>query len=284
MNLAYVNGQYTPLSEARISPLDRGFLFGDGIYEVIPCYDGRFVAWSGHMQRMLSGLAELQIILPISTDELLSIAQRVVAESEDENLGLYIQVTRGAAPVRKHAFPENTTPTVFVTAFAIPALVAEGVQIKGGAVQTERDIRWQRCDIKSVSLLGSVLHYQSAHEKQLQETILLDEQDRVKEASTSNVFIAKQGCIVTPPLSTALLPGITRDIIMSLLKQYTSHKIEERFFSLQELRDADECWITSASRGAAPVTFCDGKAINDGQVGPIATQLVDLYRQHLFDF
>ncbi|XOV77700.1 MAG: aminotransferase class IV [Aestuariibacter sp.] len=284
MNQAYLNGQYSTLDEARISPLDRGFLFGDGVYEVIPCYDKRFVGWQQHITRMQHGLAQLQIDLGKSATELRDIANQIVAASSDADVGLYIQVTRGAAPVRKHSFPENIEPTLFMTCFAIPGLATNPQDMIGSAVQTEQDIRWKRCDLKSVSLLGSVLHFQSAQEKGLQETLLVDDKNHVTEASTSNVFIVKDGTIVTPPLSNELLPGITRDILLHIIQQHTSYQLVEQPISLDTLYQADECWITSSSRGVVPITECDGKVLSDGKVGPVAKELACLYCEHLFEY
>lgn len=284
MNLAYLNGEFTPLDQAKISPLDRGFLFGDGVYEVVPCYEKKFVGWSRHLQRMVNGLGEIKIPLTIAPDELFSIAQRIVNESPDSNVGIYIQITRGAAPVRKHAFPDKVIPTIFVTGFAIPALAEKHTEITPARVQSQRDIRWSRCDIKSVSLLGSVLHYQSAHEQGLQETLLYDEQRIVKEASTSNVFIVKGGVVYTPPLSNELLPGITREVLISILKDHSNYQVIEQAITLDDVYHADECWITSASRGVAPIIECDGKPIADGNVGKVAKELTDLYRLHMFSY
>jgi len=288
MTTVYLNGAFIPASEAKISPMDRGFLFGDGIYEVIPSYSGRFVGFGPHIERMHSGLAQLSIDPNLTQQQWQHIADTLVASNKAElgdNLGVYFQVSRGTDTKRGHAFPANITPTVFAFAFAIaPEPVADKSKVSTFAVITGQDLRWQRCHIKSTSLLGNVLHYQQGYAQGAQETLLFDKDNNLTEGAAVNVFVVKDGVIATPPLSNKLLPGITRQLLLAILAKHSSIKVEERDISEAEVLAADEIWLTSSSKEIAPVLFVNDKPVGDGQVGDVWLAVQQLFTAYKFDY
>lgn len=287
MSIAYLNGDYLPLEEARISPLDRGFLFGDGIYEVIPYYGGKSVGLVPHIKRMLDGLAAIEIKLNKSVEEWTTLLDDLIAKNADlnENLGVYVHVSRGADTKRFHAYPDDVEPTIFAFTFAIkdPAPV-DRTQVKPIAVNTTEDLRWKRCHIKSTSLLGNVIHYQQGHAEGNGEILLYNADNELTEASSSNAFIVKDGVIATPIQDNQILPGITRRIIIEALKADGSLKLEERNITMDEVRNADEIWVTSSSKEIAPVTSLDGQPVGNGEVGEIWEKAFAIYTASKFDY
>lgn len=287
MTIAFLNGDYMPLSEARISPMDRGFLFGDGIYEVIPTYKGRAVGFKGHTTRMAQGLKAIEIKNPYTVDQwqeiLSTLVEKNTAFIESGNIGVYFHVSRGTDTKRFHAYPKNIEPTVFGFAFEIappqPTIASDAKPFK---VALQQDKRWQRCHIKSTSLLGNVMHYQAGVDAGVSETILYNSEGMVTEASSCNVFIVKDGCISTPPLNHELLPGITRAIAIEAFKQ-AGLVVTETWFSKEALLDADEVWLTSSSKEVAPVIEVDGKTIGSGQVGPVWEKAINAYQAYKFE-
>ena len=266
---AYVNGQWLPLAEARVPVLDRGFLFADGVYEVVPAYAGRGFRVAEHLQRLARSLSELRISNPHSEKEWAALLKKLFAENGRGNLLAYLQVTRGAPEKRGHPFPEDTAPTVVALCHPLPAL-AEAARRDGVSALTAPDIRWGRCDIKSIALLPNILATQSARESDCNEAIL-HRDGRVTEGASSNVFIVVQGRVVTPPPGPDILRGVTRDLVIELLRE-SGAKVSEENFSVDALRKADEIWLTSASREVLPVTRLDGKAVGAGKPGPLWTQ------------
>ena len=289
MTIAYLNGEFKPLEEAQISPMDRGFLFGDGIYEVVPSYRGKIVAGNLHAQRMNNGLSEIGIHVPTVDGDWVAIAEQLLEGNieyfPDENIGIYIHVSRGADTKRFHAFPDNVRPTVFAFAFNIaPSNQPDRSQITGLNVQTQEDLRWRRCHIKSTSLLGNVMHFQDSYGKGVNETILYNQDEMVTEASVSNVFAVIDGEVVTPPLDNQLLPGITRHILVNSIIKDSQFKLTERSISLAELKRADEVWLTSSSKEVAPVVVIDGLPVGDGNVGEVWEAVAKSYHTHKFAF
>ncbi|MCW8108676.1 D-amino acid aminotransferase [Alteromonas ponticola] len=284
--IAFLNHQYLPLSEAKISPMDRGFLFGDGIYEVIPSFGGRIVGFSAHMQRMENGLRALEIENPFDRESW----QRVIQSLLDKNgahlgpsIGVYLHVSRGMEMTRNHGYSENLTPTVFAFAFRIPpSQSAHPDEVKGLHVSLAKDLRWQRCHIKSTSLLGNVLHFQEAKRDGKHESILFNHQNEITEATTSNVFIVEQGIVRTPPLDNQLLPGITRKLLIeSLINE--NIQVEEVTISTEKLMNADEIWLTSSSKEVAPVVSVDDNLIGDGKPGPLWRKALLAYDRYKFN-
>lgn len=285
MSTVYLNGNYLPMHEARISPMDRGFLFGDGIYEVIPSYGGRLVGFGLHMDRMQNGLDAIELKLDIDRGEWRVIADQLIARNGGGDLALYIHVSRGADTQRKHAYPDGLRPTVFAFAYAIPpAPVADRDRAATYTVSTARDLRWQRCNIKSTALLGNVMHFQQGHAAGNSETILYNDRGEITEAAACNVFVVKRGVVATPPLDHQKLPGITRQMLLDILRRDGGIPVEEREVSLAELRSADEVWLTSSSKDIAPVVAVDGAPVGDGRIGDVWMAAQALFAQHKFEY
>ena len=285
MGVVFLNGEYMPMEEAKISPMDRGFLFGDGIYEVIPSYHGKLVGFGPHIERMVKGLEAVDIDLGWSKDQWRTIVQTLIDKNGAGNLGLYLHVSRGADTKRHHAYPDNIAPTIFAYAFEIPPEpVADKKAVKPYQVSTAQDLRWQRCNIKSTALLGNVMHFQQGYAAGNDETILYNERHEVTEGSAVNIFIVKQGMVITAPLDSQILPGITRLILLDILRKDGSIPVEERVFTVDELRDADEVWLTSSSKEIAPVVKVDDKLVGDGQVGPIWETVQTLFTAYKYHY
>jgi len=285
MSIAYLDGAYLPIEEAKISPLDRGFLFGDGVYEVVPSYAGTMVGFAPHIARMQDGLAAIGMTLDWSESDWAELCNRLISENGTGNLGLYLHVSRGADTRRFHAFPKNVNPTVFAFTFEIaPPPVADKALAHGYHVATAKDLRWRRCHIKSTALLGNVLHFQQGYESNCDETILYNSNNELTEASACNAFIVKDGVVITPPLDNQLLPGITRHIVLDILRKDSVIKVEERVVTMDEVNNADEVWITSSSKEIAPVTQIDGVPVGDGQVGDVWLAAQTLYSANKFSY
>jgi D-alanine transaminase len=272
----YLNGDYISLEEARVPVLDRGFLFGDGVYELMPVYGGRLFRLDEHLARLARNLAEVSISNPYHPRRWAEIHAELVRRAGGGDLLLYWQITRGVAP-RDHAFPRGIEPTVFAMATPLPAPLADQLE-RGIRAVTLEDIRWARCDIKAISLLGNVLLRQQALDAGADEAILL-RNGCVTEGAASNVFAVLEDVIVTPPKGPALLPGITRDLVLELLVaedvSYREAPISER-----ELRAASEIWVTSSSKEVLPVTVLNGVEVGDGRPGPQWRQMRRLFEDY----
>jgi len=286
MSTVFLNGDYMPIEEAKISPLDRGFLFGDGIYEVIPSYFGEMVGYQGHIDRMNDGLKAIGIELNWSDAQWQALCDSLSEKNGAGPLGIYIHVSRGVDTKRFHAFPKGVTPTVFAMTFEIPVPKTPNLATigKGYTLISTEDLRWQRCQIKSTSLLGNVLHFQEGYEAGSQETLLYNSNNELTEASASNIYIVKDGIIATPIQDNQILAGITRRLVIDILAKDSSLTLEERVITLDEVKSADEIWITSSSKGIAPVTMLDGKEVGDGNVGPVWLKAATLYSKNKFSY
>ncbi|KXO07130.1 D-alanine aminotransferase [Moritella sp. JT01] len=285
MSIVFLNGEYMPVEQAKISPLDRGFLFGDGIYEVIPSCNEKMIGFKWHIDRMNDGLKAIGIDLNWKHDKWQSICEQLSEKNGSGSLGIYLHISRGADTKRFHAFPEGVEPTVFAMAFKIPQLEGSDLNhIKGYALASTLDLRWKRCQIKSTALLGNVLHFQEGYEAGCQETLLFNDNGELTEASSSNVFIVKNEVIATSIQDNQILPGITRRILLDVLRKDGSFKVEERIITLDEVKSADEVWITSSSKEVAPVTHLDDLEIGSGQLGHIWFKAASLYAQHKFNY
>ncbi len=281
MSTVYLNGSYLPMEEACVSVMDRGFLFGDGVYEVIPAYGGKLFRLSHHLHRLQNSLDGIQLINPLSTSAWQKILDEVLERNCEQtdasnDQSVYLQVTRGSALKRDHNFPDRVTPTVFVFSNPIepdPVSTAQGI-----AAITLDDIRWQYCDIKAITLLANVLLRQQATDHNAAEALLVRD-GLVIEGSSSNVFVIRDGAILTPPRGEQMLPGITRDLVLELAEQ---HALPYRETDINEdtLRQADEIWVTSSTREIIPVTSLDGKSVGDGLPGPIWKSMIELYRRY----
>jgi D-alanine transaminase len=285
MSIVYLNGEYMPMSEARISPMDRGFLFGDGIYEVIPSYDGKLVGFGPHLDRMQDGLDAIELKLQIDREQWRDICSQLSERNGGGDQGIYFHVSRGADSKRNHAYPDNLTPTVYAFSFEIPpAPQPDKAKATPYSVSTTEDLRWKRCNIKSTALLGNVMHYQHGHAQGNNETILYNPDRELTEASACNVYVIKNGIVSTPDLDFQKLPGITRLMLVDILRKDGSIPVEERTVTLDELLDADEVWISSSSKELAPVVQIDGKPVGDGQVGDVWLAAQTLFTAHKFDY
>ena len=258
--------------------MDRGFLFGDGIYEVVPSYNAKLVGFGLHIERMQNGLNAIGIKLNLSVNDWRDMAQTLIEKNGKGNLGLYFHVSRGADVKRFHAYPEHIQPTVFAYAFAIPAAtIADKQRVNQYRVTSTEDLRWKRCQIKSTSLLGNVMHFQQGQDAGVHETILYNQHNELTEASACNVFIVKNEVVITPPLDNQLLPGITRNMLIDILRKDGTLQVQERVISMNEVRAADELWLTSSSKEIAPVVELDGKPVGNGGVGDIWLLAQTLY-------
>jgi D-alanine transaminase len=260
-------------------------LFGDGVYEVVPSYSGKLVGFIPHLQRMNEGLEAIGIKTGWSEKQWLDLCLKLIQENGAGNLGIYIQISRGTYESRAHRFPEEVRPTIFAFCFEIaPPPVADKSRVKTYTVSTARDIRWDRRDIKSTSLLGNVLHYQQGVEQGNQETLLYNDRNELTEASSCNAFIVKNGRVITPPLDHQKLPGITRQILLDILLKDGQIPVEERTVSMQEVAEADEVWITSSSREIAPVIAIDSVPVGKGQVGNVWLAAQTLFCANRFNY
>jgi len=278
-SICYLNGSYQPLDQAKVSVLDRGFIFGDGVYEVIPAYAGHLFRLQQHLQRLDNSLKAIKLANPLSNSEWQNMLQQLVEKNQDQNNGdqsIYLQLTRGVAK-RDHSFPENTPATVF--AMSNPLLAADMEKIQTGiSAITLDDIRWRYCNVKTIALLPNILLKQEATEKHASEAILVRE-GQVSEGSASNLFIVSKGVIKTPAKSEQLLPGVTRDLIVELA-QKNGLACEETSISEAELLSADEVWLSSSTKEIIPVTRLNEKTIGTGTAGPLWQKMITIYQAY----
>lgn len=272
--LVYLNGEMTPLSQAKIPVLDRGFIFGDGVYEVIPIYGRRMFRSEQHMARLFRSLDKIGIPNPHDLAGWMALIQQVVDASPDDDQMVYLQVTRGVAR-RAHAFPAEVTPTVFIMTNPLVLPSAE-VRGKGVSCVTMDDKRWLHCEIKSVSLLGNVLAAQYAAENQVTEAIQFRD-GMLTEGSSSNVWIVKDGVLAGPPKDNLILEGIRYGLIQELCEKL-GVPMQVRRISREEVFAADEVMISSATKEVLPVTRIDGQAVGNGAPGPIYGKLYEAYQ------
>lgn len=271
----YLNGEFLPLSEAKVSVLDRGFIFGDGVYEVIPVYGRRAFRLSHHLQRLQNSLDAIRIDNPLSNEGWQQIIDALIEQNDGDDQSIYLHITRGVAK-RDHRFPADTPATVFV--MSNPLLAPEQATVERGIkAVTLPDIRWLNCHIKAISLLPNILFRQAAIDSGGDEAILLRD-GKATEGAASNLFIVKDTVIITPPKSHKLLPGITRDLIVELAQQHQLD-CEEREIDEQELFAADEIWISSSTKEVMPVLELNQQPVGNGQPGPVWRQIYRLYQQ-----
>ncbi len=272
--LVYLNGEYLPLNEAKVSVLDRGFIFGDGVYEVIPAYGGKALRFEHHMQRLQNSLDAIRISNPLPNDQWQKIIDKLIAEKGSEDQYIYMHITRGVAS-RDHRFPDETKPTVFVMSSFLhtvdPDILKQGVH-----AVTLDDIRWQYCNIKAIALLPNILLRQQAVDKGAVEAILIRD-GNMTEGAASNVFIVSGGIIKTPPKDQKLLPGITRDLVVELAN---THKmpIEEVSISEKEFLSADEIWLTSSTKEILAVTKINEQQVGKGKPGSVWKDMYQKYQ------
>ena len=273
--IASLNGDFQPLESVRISPLDRGFLFGDGVYEVIPVYDGLPFRMDPHVARLANSLAAIRVPNPLTPAEWRQLVSSLIEANGAGTMSVYLQVSRGADVRRDHGFPGAATATVFAMCSSMDPMRPE-IRRDGAAAMVTDDTRWQRCDIKATSLLPNVLTRQLAEESGCIEAIMVRD-GLVTEGAASTVFIVSEGVVVTPPNGPGILPGTTRDLVLELAD---SADLPTRIAPVTEaqLRSADEIWLTSATREVVPVSRLDGAAVGAGRPGPVWQRMVELYQ------
>ncbi len=272
----YLNGRFLPLAEAGISPLDRGFLYGDGVYEVIPVYSRQAFRLDQHLARLQATLDGVRLGNPLDVDGWQAVVGELVASAPWDDQSIYLQVTRGADDKRDHAFPPaGVRPTAF--AFASPLVTTPAaVRATGVAAITVPDLRWARCDLKVISLLANVLARQQAVDQGCAEAILIRD-GVMKEGAASNIFLVSDGILLAPPKSRLMLPGITYDVVLELADAHgLPVKIGE--IAETELRRADEVWMTSSTKEILAITTLDGQPVGTGSPGPLAGQMWQWYQ------
>ncbi|MGB5261829.1 MAG: D-amino acid aminotransferase [Gammaproteobacteria bacterium] len=277
VSIAYLNGRFLPLEEAQIPVLDRGFLFGDGVYEVIPVYGGRLFRLPHHLKRLQNSLAGLRMPNPLSDTEWETVLAELVTRNDGSDQAVYLQVTRGVAPKRDHAFPADIRPTVFAMSNAVTTSRDTAAE-QGIRAITLDDIRWSLCNIKAITLLPNVLLRQQAIEADTAEAILINN-DRAIEGAASNLFIVRNGLLITPPNSSALLPGITRDLVLELAANH-SIPFREVDIPANDLYSSDEIWLTSSTREISPVIQLNSTTVGNGKPGPLWQRMIVLYHDY----
>lgn len=273
----YLNGQYLPLNEAKVSVLDRGFLFGDGVYEVIPSYSGHLFHFQEHLERLENSLAAIRLANPHNREQWLDIVTPLLNANFDQYI--YLQITRGSTAKRDHAFPENTPATVFAMCSNIEPFADLNHGLKAISMD---DTRWEFCNVKAITLLGNILHRQEAIDQGCAEALLVKD-GCVIEGAASNVFAVIDGVLCTPPKGNDILPGITRDVILDIARRNNIPYREDKI-PFAALQTASEIWVTSSIREIIPIVELDSRQVSDGKPGPVwqtMNQLFQAYKQAL---
>lgn len=278
MQTVYLNGEFVPMDQARISPMDRGFLFADGVYEVIPVYQSHIFEWDAHLARLKHSLAAVSINNPFDDEHWLSLLKKIVSLHPWQDQFIYLQVTRGVQIPRDHLPQADLTPSVFIYTNPLKP-VDERLLTQGIHVITLPDVRWQRCDIKAIALLPNVMAKIAAQAEQADDALLVNEQMYLTEGSASNMFMVKQNEIITPPLSQHILPGITRQVVKKVAAQHQI-PLHEREIHQDELAQADELWLSSSTKELLPITRLNHQPVANGQPGPLWRRMRDGYQAY----
>ena len=277
MNSVYLNGEFLPIEEARVPVMDRGFLFGDGVYEVLPVYSRRPFRLAEHLRRLAASLAAIRLAPPLAEGEWTTIIERIVAGADFDDQSVYLQVTRGPMAVRNHAFPKEVTPTVFVMTEPLVTPPAE-LREKGIAAVSAADNRWHRCDIKATSLLANCLLRQRAVDHGCTETVLFRDGFMI-EGAASNIFAVKDGVLLAPIKNHLMLPGITYDVVLELAAKH-GLPYQVRDILEDEARNADELWMTSSTKEVLPIVMLDDRKVGtSGTPGPVFKQMYGWYQE-----
>jgi D-alanine transaminase len=273
--LVYLNGNFIEKDKAFVSVMDRGFLFGDGVYEVFPAYNRKIIGLDSHLNRLQDGLDAISIKNPHTNNEWKDLINKIISfDPNNQNQAIYLQISRGSDENRKHTYGE-LKPTVYIQSSAINPR-EKSTLLNGLSAITREDIRWLKSNTKATSLLANTLYAQEAKNNDAEETILYRD-GIVTEASSSNVFIVKSNCIYTHPKGPNILPGITREKVIECAK-INNFNVEESSFTKEQLMNADEVWISSSTREIIPITIIDGIQISDGFAGPIWSEVYDQYQ------
>jgi len=271
--IVFLNGEYMDESEAKVSVFDRGFLFGDGVYEVVPVVNSTILDREPFLERLERSLSEIELAWPIEKNKFLTMIDELIKRNDIKEGGVYMQVTRGVAP-REFFYPENTPTTVM--AFAFSKSIINNPQAQTGLkVVTVKDIRWKRRDVKSIALLGQCMAKEEAHRAGAYEGWMVED-GFVTEGTSSSAYIVKDGKIITRPLSNSILPGIRRKLLIELANEHNI-EIVERLFTVEEAYDADEAFLSSATTFVLPIVEIDGKKIGSGKPGPLFEKMRKMY-------
>ncbi len=274
----YLNGEFLPMADSKISTQDRGFLFGDGVYEVIPVYNSQLFSFEEHLQRLKNSLNAVSIQNPLLDTQWLDILNTLIQKHPWKDQYIYLQVTRGIQMQRDHLPTDNLTPTVY--AYTNPLKpVSEQIIKQGIHVITLEDIRWLKCDIKAITLLPNVMMKLAAKAQQADDAILVSRDGYITEGTASNAFIVKNGTIMTPPNGQKLLPGITRLVIERIANSHNIPLVEQNITE-QDLAQADEIWLSSSTKEALPVTTLNGSAVGTGKPGAIWQKINTFYQEY----
>ena len=274
--LAYLNGEFLPIDKALVPIVDRGYHFGDAVYEFIASYNGRLFYLEEHRDRLDRSLKGLSFP-PVSRETILKAVLTLFEKAEIQRAGIYIQVSRGVSP-RNHAFPDDVHPQIVMTIREVEEKPPE-LRKNGAAAITVEDFRWGRCDLKTVQLLPNVLAKQKALTAGVFDAVFVSSEGVVREATSSNICIVADGTVITHPLTPQILPGITRMVVIDLCRE-VDIPVSERFFKTDALYGAEEAFLTGTVTEVLPIVTIDGHRIGDGQVGPVTARLYDALRQH----
>ncbi len=276
MTIVYLDGAFMPIAEAKVSAMDRGFLFGDGAYEVIPVYSRRPFRLPEHLARLRHTLEGIRLADPLGEAEWARLINEIVARNEGEDQSVYLQITRGADTKRNHAFPASVVPTVYI--MSEPLVTPPPAQRESGiAAISAADVRWLRCDLKTTSLLANCLLRQRAVDAGCVETVLFRD-GFMTEGAASNIFAVRNGTLLAPPKNHLMLPGITYDVVLELAARH-GLPCEVRDVLEAEARGADELWMTSSTKEVLPIVRLDGQAVGTGRPGPVFTRMYDWYQE-----
>ncbi len=274
--MVYLNGNFIPKNKACVSVMDRGFLFGDGVYEVFPVYGKTIVGEDLHLRRLQEGLDAINIVNPHSTKNWSQLIRELISYHQDYiNQSIYLQISRGCDDDRKHTHGD-LIPTVYMQSTSFTSKSKNDL-LKGSSAITRNDIRWNQCNTKSISLIANIMYAQEAKKHQAEETILC-RNGVITECSSSNIFIVSNGCIYTHPEGQHILSGVTRKIVLNCAND-CQISAKEKTFTKQELMKAEEVWITSSTREIMPITSIDGILINGGKIGDIWSLIYDRYQE-----
>ena len=277
MTLSYLNGEFLPLAEARVSPMDRGFLFGDGVYEVIPVYSRQPFRLDEHLGRLQRSLDAIRLANPLSPENWRNVVTRLVSAADHDDQSILLQVTRGPMAVRNHAFPATVTPTVFGLVEPLHSPTAAQRE-QGVSAISAADFRWLRCNVKATSLLANALLRQMAIDAGCAETILFRD-GVLTEGAASNIFVVKNGVLLAPQKNHLMLTGITYDVVLELAAQH-GLPTEVRDITDAEVRAADELWLTSSTKEVLAIVELDGRKVDAGKTGPVYARMTGWYQEY----
>ena len=273
----YLNGEYLPREKACVSVLDRGFLFGDGVYEVIPVFGGKMLRVDEHLERLQRSLDRVSLHSPLTSEQLKVVFNELLDKNPGDDRSVYLQITRGVLPVRDLSLGVTPTPTIFAMVNDIkpvdPVKLEQGID-----AITIADFRWKACDIKSISLIANVMLRLQANQENVTDAIMVRD-GVVTEGTASNIFMVRDGVLVTPPKSDCLLPGITRDLVLELANKH-GIEVQERDIKEDELMQADEVWLTSSTREIAPVVSVNKQPVGEGVAGPVWRKVLAIYKNY----